>query len=549
VADDLAGGWEHLRQGRWDEAWTVFAAATAEAENAEAFEGQSWAAWWRDDAAEVFAARERAYALYRARGDMAAAARMATWLAADELDFNGALSVSSGWLGRARRLLAPLEEGPDHGWLAFHEGFVARLSGDNVVSAASAQRAARVGRRFGVVDLEMLGLALEGATLVACARVDEGMRCLDEATATALEGEAAIPISTAWTFCFLVSACAAVLDHGRAAEWCERIAGFAERFGSRYMLGYCRTEYGAVHLVSGRWTEAEELLEAAVEDFARSRPAMVGAPLAALAELRRRQARRADAAALLDRAGSSGASQLCRARMALDDDDPRTASDLLERLLRAVDDDALLDRAPALELLVHACVAAGEPERAGDALQALRDIERRAGTGGLRARADLAEGVVAVAAGDHDQARRLLEDAVDRFEASGAPYALARARVELAATLAALGRTDAADREAEQAVQSFEELGAAADAARARRRLGTVPDGVAPLPQLTPREREVLCVLAEGLTNQQIAERLVLSEHTVHRHVTNILRKLALPTRAAAAAHAAQAGLLTDRGK
>lgn len=49
--------------------------------------------------------------------------------------------------------------------------------------------------------------------------------------------------------------------------------------------------------------------------------------------------------------------------------------------------------------------------------------------------------------------------------------------------------------------------------------------------------------MAAGLTNRDIATRLVLSEHTVHRHVANILRKLQLPSRAAAAAYAARAGL------
>jgi DNA-binding NarL/FixJ family response regulator len=55
-------------------------------------------------------------------------------------------------------------------------------------------------------------------------------------------------------------------------------------------------------------------------------------------------------------------------------------------------------------------------------------------------------------------------------------------------------------------------------------------------------------LLAEGPTNKQIAERLVVSEHTVHRHVTNTLRKLDLPTRTAAAAHAVRAGLLERPG-
>jgi pimeloyl-ACP methyl ester carboxylesterase/DNA-binding CsgD family transcriptional regulator len=64
------------------------------------------------------------------------------------------------------------------------------------------------------------------------------------------------------------------------------------------------------------------------------------------------------------------------------------------------------------------------------------------------------------------------------------------------------------------------------------------------LAELSAREREVLGLVAGGLSDAQIAERLVISPHTVHRHVANILAKLRLPTRAAAAAAAARAGLL-----
>jgi DNA-binding NarL/FixJ family response regulator len=98
------------------------------------------------------------------------------------------------------------------------------------------------------------------------------------------------------------------------------------------------------------------------------------------------------------------------------------------------------------------------------------------------------------------------------------------------------------EREAAVARDRLVALGAEVEAQRARRILAA--PGPMPLGGLTRREREVVRLLAEGLTNRQIAERLVLSEHTVHRHVTNLLRKLELPSRTAAAAHAVRAGLL-----
>ena len=61
---------------------------------------------------------------------------------------------------------------------------------------------------------------------------------------------------------------------------------------------------------------------------------------------------------------------------------------------------------------------------------------------------------------------------------------------------------------------------------------------------LSRRETEVLRLVAAGLSNREIASSLVLSEHTVHRHVANILRKLSQSSRAAAAAHATRAGLI-----
>ena len=89
-------------------------------------------------------------------------------------------------------------------------------------------------------------------------------------------------------------------------------------------------------------------------------------------------------------------------------------------------------------------------------------------------------------------------------------------------------------------------LSSAAAAERELARLGAT-DGRRPAgPQgdLTPREREVLGLVAQGLSDAQIAERLALSPHTVHRHVANVRTKLRLPSRAAAVAYATRAGLL-----
>ncbi|MGH7694549.1 MAG: LuxR C-terminal-related transcriptional regulator [Gemmatimonadaceae bacterium] len=536
-------GWAALADARWADARKAFTAALEANEAPEVLEGLSWAAWWLDDADSVFESRERAFSLYRKLGDIASAGRMATWLAADYLDFRGAFAVASGWLRRARRLLEPLDEGPDHGWLAFHEGYVASMQGDTPRSLELAVRAAEIGRRAGVADLHMLGLALQGAGLVACAKVEEGMGCLDEAAATALTSEAMIPISRAWTCCFLVSACEAVRDYERAFEWCDKIAEFSQRYGSRYMLGFCRAHYGAVRMWRGQWHEAEANLQAAVEDYSRSRPAFVASALLELAELRRRQGNWEECERLLDEAGGG---LLCRARLAFDRGEFQIAGDFAARALRQTPEQRRLERAAALELLVRTHVARDELPNAQAALAELEKLGHIVSTAALRAAVEVAAGIVATAEGDHERARQLLEDAADHFADIGAPFEAAQAKMELATSLLALGRRPAAEREVEACLTSLGKLGAMAELRRAQRLLepsvGEASEGP-PLAEVTRREREVLRFVAEGLTNRQIAARLGVSDHTVHRHVTNILRKLRLTSRTAAAAHAVRLGL------
>lgn len=533
VRAESEAGWHALSEGRWRDARSSFERSLALTDTPESREGLSWAAWWLDDAQVVFEARERAYRLYRERGDSSSAGRMAIWMAIDHLDFHGAAAVAQGWLQRARRHLGPIAPGPDHGWLAFLEGYLAHGAGDTVQARERGLSAAELGRRFEVPDLEMLGLALEGAALVASGDVEPGMRCLDEATTIALAGEATVPISGAWACCFLVSACTSSWDMERAAEWCARIAEFAARYGSRYMLAFCRSEYGTVFVWQGRWDEAEAMLVAASEDYAESRPAWQSGPLVELAELRRRQGRYEETIELLERAGSSRAALECRAATELDRGDAARAANLLERLLRELPPDRVLQRASAVGLLARAYVESERLDEAAAMAAELEDMARRVATPPLRASACFASGLVETARNRHEPARRLFEDAVDGFVRSGAPYETALARIALSGTLSVLGRKQAAAEELDRANAALTALGVARAGARPAAPGGTEESGR--LGHLTKRERDVVDLLAEGLTNRQIANRLVLSEHTVHRHVTNILRKLDVPTRTAAA--------------
>jgi len=190
----------------------------------------------------------------------------------------------------------------------------------------------------------------------------------------------------------------------------------------------------------------------------------------------------------------------------------------------------------------------GDLGEAAAACERLDEAGRELGTPYLIGRALLAVGEVAAARGEHDEARRCCEDAVDRFAAGSAPYDAALARLELARALTRLGRAEAAAAEAAAAKETFVKLGAVRDAERVDAVLAleqaAAGDPGPELGELTGRELDVLRLVAQGLSDAEIAERLVLSPHTVHRHVANVRAKLRLSSRAAAVAYAARSGLL-----
>jgi DNA-binding CsgD family transcriptional regulator/tetratricopeptide (TPR) repeat protein len=555
--EELAAGRVALETGAWRQAFDAFERALAIEETPQALEGLGLAAWWLDLSAIVFDSRERAYRAYRSGGDQLSAARMAVWLAWDSSAFRGEEGLANGWLQRARRLLEGQPDSPEHAFFAARAAVFALLyDGDPENAETLAAEAIRVGQAIHAIDYEMVGRSLHGFALVTTGQVTEGLRELDEVGAAILAGELSDRLLIALAGCYLIGASDRVRDHTRAVQWCDRIKEHSLKWGLKPLFAVCRTQYASVCMWRGAWEEAERELTNACGDLAICRPGMTADGLARLGELRRRQGRLDEAATLFDRSGAHPIALLGRAAMALDQEDPRKAAELAERQLRRLPVKNRTERAAALELLIRAKAGFGQArdlDGAGARLEQLRSIAADAQTPPLLASASLAAGVIAFAGGDLEGARRELEDAVDLYEKSGAPFEMARTRIDLARVLEKLDRADAAVTEVNRALEELTRLDARLEISSAeamRDRLTASPRSAASGAavredsRLTAREVEVLRLISSGLSNQEIADRLCISEHTVHRHVANTLSKLEVPSRSAAVARAARLGLL-----
>jgi LuxR family transcriptional regulator, maltose regulon positive regulatory protein len=459
--------------------------------SAEDWERRSWTAWWSEDGAAAIEARERAYRGFKDAGDRRGAARMALWLALDHHEFRGEEAVAQGWFARCERILADLEPAPEHGWLAAFQAAFVLDEGDSVTARALGANARELGRALELTALEMTGLATEGLAMVEQGEVRPGMRCLDEASAAALGGEYEEDFPVCWTCCYLIYACERVRDFERAAQWCRKVAEYSERRRIRWVRHVCRAHYAAVLTWRGEWDAAERELLDARQALLATRPAWAPEATVRLADLRRRQGRLEEAERLFAASGPHLLAVLGRGELALDRGHPDAAIAFAEQLLRRLPDSNVTQRAGALELLVRA-------RASRDDLDALRVIVETVGGDPLLAALRRCEGVVARAEGDVAAARAAFEDAAALYAACGAPFESARARRELAS----------------------------------------------PAGALSAREAEVLRLVARGLTDRQIAAELVLSRHTVHRHVSNVYAKLGCSSRAAAVARATELGVL-----
>jgi LuxR family maltose regulon positive regulatory protein len=532
VGPQVEAGRAALAVGDWESARDAFQRSLDAGPSASAFEGLGLASRWLGAQDAAIRSLQQAYRLHRRADERRAAARVALQLCLCEFYFHDDIAVGLGWVERADRLLEDVEPGAEHGWLALLRGHLAlQVDRDPVRARAHAVQARDIGRDSGVVDIEMMAVALEGLALVSEGEVDEGMRRLDQATAATVAGELADLDAISSCCCYLIDACKRVSDFERAAQWCEHVKGFCEQWSDRLTFAACRAHYADILIWRGEWTAAESELRSSLGPLADIHPNRIADGMVRLAELRRRQGLLEESSRLLEAADGHFRAPLVRAALALDRGDAATAAHEAERSLRRLPAEGLTDRAPALEILVRARLAMGERQAAQDATEELRAIASSAGTGASRAAAAFADGLLAAAAEAWEAARTAFEDAVDLYARAGGRWEGAHARRQLARALRALGHDGAAEREARAADEALRALGAQATSSER----ATAPAG------LTARELEVLRLVAHGRSNPEIAGELVLSVRTVERHIANIYDKIGASGRAARAAAASYA--------
>jgi DNA-binding CsgD family transcriptional regulator len=484
---------------------------------------------------------EAAYRLYKEAGNLPRASWAAVRLA-QLADFFGHDSARRGWMARAARLLA--EAGP-----CVEQGYyeLARVGceiADVVELERRATLALEVARRFHDTDLEVRALADLGLAMVSQGRVDEGLASLDEAMAAVVAGEVRNLDIAGMSCCAMLSACDRLGDLDRAMQWNDAVkTSLRDRFGDpppAVLQAHCRVIYGGLLGQAGQWDDAEIELRLAVDQTRCI--AHRAEACARLADLRIRQGRLPDAAALLRGWEDRIQVAMTLTRLHLARDEIELAAATAAGALRQADTD-LLTSGPLLALQVEIEIRRGNAVAAQEAASKLWNRAEATGLPGVVALAHLCLGRAAAASG---------QDPVEHLWAGLAslanqqrPQLCAELHLELATAL----REDTpaeAIAEGRSALAIFERLDFRPDVDRAAallrslgqtvRSSGGAESGLGPLSR---RERDVLPLLAEGLTNAEIAKRLYITAKTAEHHVGSILSKLGLRSRAEAAAYAA----------
>ncbi len=515
----------------WSQAYTLF--TSDEALVAADLERLAVAAHLVGRDVESAAAWERAYKAHLRDGKVDAAARCAFWLGMGLL-LRGELAKAGGWLSRGERLVEEaVHDCAAHGLLLVPVALEALNGGDPARAAVIAHEVIDVGRRFGDPDVLAFGLLLQGQAAIAAGETPRGLRLLDEVMVAVTAGDiSATP--TGIVYCAVIESCMAAFDLRRAAEWTVALHGWCA--GQPDLVPYrgqCLVHRSQILQAHGAWTEAAAEAERARQRLSDQRHPALGLALYQQGELHRLRGELSDAERAYRAAGRHGhepAPGFALLRLA----EGNTAAAVAAIRRMCDEQNGMAVDCAVLAAAVEILLAAGDMPGARAAADELLRSADAIGAALVRAVADRAAGAVSLAEAAPRGGLATLRRACALWRALEMPYEEARTRVLIAQACRALADHDAASIELDAARVTFERLGAAPDLARVARiavraRRPTV---------LTDRECEVLRLVAAGRTNREIADDLVISAHTVARHVQNIFAKTDLSSRAAATAYA-----------
>jgi ATP/maltotriose-dependent transcriptional regulator MalT len=537
---DMERAREFAARGSWREAYEEIARIEPSDLAPADLETLGDAAWWLSKREESIGARQRAYTAYAAADDQIGAARMAARLAVEHF-VRGEPAVGAGWLAKAHRHAERVPERAEHGLLLMIDATVARFQGDLDGATTLADRAAEIGERYGDPDLLAMAIHTQGLLEIARGHVPEGVALLDEAMTSVLAGEVS-PFFTGVIYCDVIGACLELADVGRAGEWDDAARIWCETLPPESPYpGMCRVNRAEIARLRGAWALADEEAARAVDELLAFDPLIAAQALCETGEIRRRRGDLRGAEAAFARAKEIGVDAqpgLALLRLAQGRNDAALAG-----LRQAISEepDSRLRRSRLLSAQVEVALAVSDLDTASAAMEQLVGISADIASPALTATADAARGAVLLARGDATEAVDVLRRACATWRVLKLPYEAARARAAYGLALRAAGLEEDATFELDAAREAFEQLGAIPDAATVA---ASIHGAATALPAgLTARAVEVLRLVAAGRSNRQIAEALVISEHTVARHLQNMFVKLDVSSRAAATAFAFEHGL------
>jgi ATP/maltotriose-dependent transcriptional regulator MalT len=407
--------------------------------------------------------------------------------------------------------------------------------GNGEAAQGAARRAAAIGSRFGDADLSACSRHLEGRALIQQRQIKSGLVLLDEAMLAVVAGELS-PIMTGLIYCSVIEACQQVYALSRAREWTSALSRWCEQQPQMVAFtGTCLVHRAEILQFGGAWPNAMTEARRACERSQQANRDPPGAALYQQAEIHRFRGEYAAAEEAYRQASQLGCEPqpgLALLRMAQGRTDAARAS--VRRLLKSSTDP--LQRTRLLPACIEIMLATGDLEDARNACRELEEIAEHIDTDALRAMALHSRGALELAEGNAQAALVTLRRAFEAWQRIEAPYTAARARLLMGQACRSVGDEEAAALEFSGARSALDQLGATPDL----RLLDAVQSDALPIhrPQLSTRECQVLRLIAAGRTNKAIATELSLSERTIDRHVSNILTKLDVPSRAAATAYA-----------